>query len=369
MSIELHFVFDTNAMVNAMLFEQSVPAKAFFAALDLGDVLLSQATIAELRNVLSQNQIRSLSHRRGIFIGFNLMSRPSNDPDQRPTHHLARVVTRSRFPHHDIVPRSTIRASYRSAFTLCRGHALARSMARQSGPSSAFVSRGRDRPDLKPDHRRTRDGQPRDSLHAQPIRLPDAARPRCTGPGPRGGGHDYHPLGDREPKAGFRHHSRPLRQEARQSHYRSLHARSRLSIRPIRPPSPSRASPIRANYSHPLHALLVPSARPVSSNGTENWNKPAAEQFRCTADYGALPNPPAGDASAKPKENPNKTSKAAGTTTKHMRQDHHGPGLMPVDTASNPMKQIKAPKKITPTSSTANSATYYHNYTSPDCFR
>jgi hypothetical protein len=29
---------------------------------------------------------------------------------------------------------------------------------------------------------------------------------------------------------------------------------------------------------------------------------------------------------------------------------------MPVDTASNPMKQIKTPKKITPTSNTANNA-------------
>ena len=56
MSIELRFVFDTNAMVSALLFEQSVPAKAFLAARDLGDVLLSQATFAELRDVLGRSK-------------------------------------------------------------------------------------------------------------------------------------------------------------------------------------------------------------------------------------------------------------------------------------------------------------------------
>jgi uncharacterized protein len=56
MSIELRFVFDTNAMVSALLFEQSVPANSFFVASDLGDILLSQATFAELRDVLGRTK-------------------------------------------------------------------------------------------------------------------------------------------------------------------------------------------------------------------------------------------------------------------------------------------------------------------------
>jgi uncharacterized protein len=57
MSIERRFVFDTNALASALLFEQSVPVKAFFAASDLGDILLSQATFAELRDVLGRTKV------------------------------------------------------------------------------------------------------------------------------------------------------------------------------------------------------------------------------------------------------------------------------------------------------------------------
>ena len=52
MSAELRVVFDTNTLVSALLFEQSVPASAFFAARDEGVILLSQATFTELSEVL-----------------------------------------------------------------------------------------------------------------------------------------------------------------------------------------------------------------------------------------------------------------------------------------------------------------------------
>lgn len=54
MSLELRAVFDTNAIVSALLFEQSVPAKAFYAVLGQGVVLLSEATFAELNEVLGR---------------------------------------------------------------------------------------------------------------------------------------------------------------------------------------------------------------------------------------------------------------------------------------------------------------------------
>ncbi|MBI2332174.1 MAG: putative toxin-antitoxin system toxin component, PIN family [Chloroflexi bacterium] len=45
-------VFDTNVLVSALLFEDSTPARAFFFALDKGDVLSSSALITEIHNVL-----------------------------------------------------------------------------------------------------------------------------------------------------------------------------------------------------------------------------------------------------------------------------------------------------------------------------
>src|SRR6266852_3633555 len=47
-------VFDTNAMISAALFEQSIPGQAFYAALDSGEILLSQATTLELNEVLGR---------------------------------------------------------------------------------------------------------------------------------------------------------------------------------------------------------------------------------------------------------------------------------------------------------------------------
>jgi predicted nucleic acid-binding protein len=63
MSAELRVVFDNNALVSALLFDQSVPARAFFAALDQGIILLSQATFTELSEVLGRSKFdRYVTH-------------------------------------------------------------------------------------------------------------------------------------------------------------------------------------------------------------------------------------------------------------------------------------------------------------------
>lgn len=54
MSGEQRFVFDTNVIVSAVLFEHSLPGQAFYGALQRGKVLLSQAVILELNEVLSR---------------------------------------------------------------------------------------------------------------------------------------------------------------------------------------------------------------------------------------------------------------------------------------------------------------------------
>jgi len=50
------YVFDNNALVSALLFEQSVPGQAFYAALDHGTLLVSHATVAELTEVLARKK-------------------------------------------------------------------------------------------------------------------------------------------------------------------------------------------------------------------------------------------------------------------------------------------------------------------------
>src|SRR5438445_996557 len=50
------FVFDTNSVVSALLFEHSVPAQAFFSALCAGEILLSHTTLAELNDVLGRKK-------------------------------------------------------------------------------------------------------------------------------------------------------------------------------------------------------------------------------------------------------------------------------------------------------------------------
>jgi putative PIN family toxin of toxin-antitoxin system len=48
--------FDTNVLISALLFEQSTPAQAFFAALHAGEVLVSADVIVELNDVLGREK-------------------------------------------------------------------------------------------------------------------------------------------------------------------------------------------------------------------------------------------------------------------------------------------------------------------------
>jgi putative PIN family toxin of toxin-antitoxin system len=50
------YVFDTNAIISALLFEQSVPGRAFYAGMDAGEILLSQATAVELSGALRRKK-------------------------------------------------------------------------------------------------------------------------------------------------------------------------------------------------------------------------------------------------------------------------------------------------------------------------
>jgi putative PIN family toxin of toxin-antitoxin system len=56
MNPDRNFVFDTNALVSAMLFARSVPGQALFTALDCGNMLVSQKTLAELSDVLKRTK-------------------------------------------------------------------------------------------------------------------------------------------------------------------------------------------------------------------------------------------------------------------------------------------------------------------------
>jgi uncharacterized protein len=48
----MRFVFDTNVVLSALLFEESKPAQAFFAALTDGEILLSVDLVHEINGVL-----------------------------------------------------------------------------------------------------------------------------------------------------------------------------------------------------------------------------------------------------------------------------------------------------------------------------
>lgn len=50
------YVFDTNTLLSALLFEYSTPGRALFRALQLGEILLSQATLEELAEVLQREK-------------------------------------------------------------------------------------------------------------------------------------------------------------------------------------------------------------------------------------------------------------------------------------------------------------------------
>lgn len=49
-------VFDSNVLVSALLFSDSIPGRAFFGALDLGTVLVSRTLMEELSRVLRRGR-------------------------------------------------------------------------------------------------------------------------------------------------------------------------------------------------------------------------------------------------------------------------------------------------------------------------
>ena len=49
------YVFDTNVIISALLFNDSVPGKAFLRALNQGKILISEALVSELNHVLNRN--------------------------------------------------------------------------------------------------------------------------------------------------------------------------------------------------------------------------------------------------------------------------------------------------------------------------
>lgn len=78
MSTGQKFVFDTNVLVSALLFEKSVPGKAFFTALGLGEILISQPLVNELADVLSRpkfNRYLEAEARERFLVEFVRQSR------------------------------------------------------------------------------------------------------------------------------------------------------------------------------------------------------------------------------------------------------------------------------------------------------
>ena len=63
-------VFDTNVLVSALLFEQSVPAQAFFAALKQGEVLLSAPLVNEINRILQRKKFNRYlnAEKREMFL-------------------------------------------------------------------------------------------------------------------------------------------------------------------------------------------------------------------------------------------------------------------------------------------------------------
>jgi uncharacterized protein len=56
------YVLDTNVIVSALLFPDSTPGKAFFAAHDRGEILLSRETIEEIVGVLRRTKFERYIH-------------------------------------------------------------------------------------------------------------------------------------------------------------------------------------------------------------------------------------------------------------------------------------------------------------------
>lgn len=87
------YVFDTNVMVSALLFDQSKPAQVFNAALDRGSILLSHSVLKELTEVLGREKLRlylfpkereqfiAALLRESLFIDINEIIQVCRDPE------------------------------------------------------------------------------------------------------------------------------------------------------------------------------------------------------------------------------------------------------------------------------------------------
>ncbi len=60
----VYYVFDANVFISAMLMEDSVPGRAFVVACATGQLLLSQAVINELDDVLRRPRLEKYLHEK-----------------------------------------------------------------------------------------------------------------------------------------------------------------------------------------------------------------------------------------------------------------------------------------------------------------
>ena len=56
MSSEIRYVFDTTVIVSALLFNDSVPGKAFLQSFSRGAILVSESLLEELDDVLRRDK-------------------------------------------------------------------------------------------------------------------------------------------------------------------------------------------------------------------------------------------------------------------------------------------------------------------------
>lgn len=63
MASKSRYVFDTSAIVSALLFEQSTPGRAVHEGLERGEIPLSQPLVEELNDVLSREKFQRYVHR------------------------------------------------------------------------------------------------------------------------------------------------------------------------------------------------------------------------------------------------------------------------------------------------------------------
>ena len=77
MKAEPRFVFDTNVIISALLFNDSTPGRALFRGIDEGEVLLSQELLEQITQVLMREKFDTYLARRTRAVN----SRPSSGCD------------------------------------------------------------------------------------------------------------------------------------------------------------------------------------------------------------------------------------------------------------------------------------------------